>query len=275
MHIMKVLDPLEKLETKISELYEWFSGIYSYDAEAASFFFRISIDETAHANLVKYEKRLAVLNSKLFAEVSLDPVVVTDALETVTSVLSAAPPILEEAVKISLDIEKSAAEAHFRAAIAQAMPDISRLLKSLGGFDNRHIEVFEKFAASRGYPFVAASRPSPETQAAPGGLEYKAEETPITIPADELDRIEYYYDSLKFMDYYKLLGVHSFASSDQIKNAFRSLAREFHPDRYVNASADVQKKLNDIIVQMTNAYSTLMDPIKRKNYDVARPRLWK
>lgn len=36
MHIIKVLDPLEKLETKISELYEWFSRIFADDAEAAS-----------------------------------------------------------------------------------------------------------------------------------------------------------------------------------------------------------------------------------------------
>ena len=74
MHILGVLDLLEKLETKISELYEWFSRNYADDAGAASLFYRISIDEIAHANLVRYEKKLAVQNSKIFSEIHLDVV---------------------------------------------------------------------------------------------------------------------------------------------------------------------------------------------------------
>ncbi len=275
MHIMRVLDPLEKLETKISELYEWFSRLYADDAEAASLFYRISIDEAAHANLVRYEKRLAVQNSKIFGEVSIDPAVVSTTLEMVTSVLSAAPPSLEQAVKISLDIENSAAEAHYRSAIALATPDLYRLLKSLGGFDSRHIEVFEKFAAGRGYPFVTRSRPSPDSQFVPGGPDNETDEISIPVPPEVLERILSYYDSLKFMDFYKLLGINDYASDDQIKKAYRSLAREFHPDSYMNAPAEVQQKLHAIITRVTDAYSTLMDPAKRRDYDTTRPRLRK
>jgi hypothetical protein len=63
-HFLKVLQPIEELEKKISELYEWFSDIFADDAEAAVFFYRVSIDETAHADLVAYQLRVATQNSR-------------------------------------------------------------------------------------------------------------------------------------------------------------------------------------------------------------------
>jgi hypothetical protein len=271
LHITKVLDPLEKLETKISELYEWFSSIFADDAEAASLFYRISIDETAHANLVRYQRRLAAQNSKIFGDVSLEPGAVNAALDMAASVLSGAPPSLEEAVKIALDLEKNIAEAHYIAAIAQASPEMSRLLSSLRGFDSRHSEVFEKFAAGRGFPFAAGSGPAPKRQEAPAGPDDRRE-TLIRIPPEVLEKIQYYYEWHKTMDFYKLLGIKDYASSDQIKKAFRSRAREFHPDSYMNAAEDVQRKLHVIFSYMTHAYSTLTDPVRRQEYDMARTR---
>jgi hypothetical protein len=274
MYILGVLDLLEKLETKISELYEWFSRTYAYDAGATSLFYRISIDEIAHANLVRYEKKLAVQNSKIFSEIHLDVVVVSTTLEKVISVLSGTPPSLEQAVKISLDIENSAAEAHYRNAIGKATPEISQLLKSLGGFDSRHIEVFSNFAESRGYPFTTKSHPPLDREVAPSESDIKTNETLIPIPPEVLERIQYCYDSLKSMDFYKLLGIKAFASNDQIKKAFRSLAREFHPDSFMNAEEEIQQKLNTIMAHATHAYNTLMDPVNRRNYDMTltRPR---
>jgi rubrerythrin len=271
MHILGVLDLLEKLETKISELYEWFSRNYAYDAGATSLFYRISIDEIAHANLVRYEKKLAVQNSKIFSEIHLDVVEISTTLEKVISVLSGTPPSLEQAVKISLDIENSAAEAHYRNAIAKATPEISRLLKNLGGFDSRHLEVFSKFAESRGYPFVPKSQPSLDREVA---VDIKTDETRIPIPPEVLERIWHFHDSLKSMDFYKLLGIMAFASNDQIKKAFRSLAHEFHPDSFMNAGEEIQQKLNTIMAHVTHAYTTLMDPVKKRNYDMTltRPR---
>lgn len=274
MYILGVLDLLVKLETKISELYEWFSRNYADDAGAASLFYRISVDEIAHANLVRYEKKLAVQNSKIFSEIHLDVVEISTTLEKVISVLSGTPPSLEQAVKISLDIENSAAEAHYRNIIGKATPDISRLLKNLGGFDSRHIEVFSKFAESRGYPFVPKSQPSPDREVAPSGPDIKTDATRIPVPPEVLERIQYFHDSLKLKDYYKLFGIMAFASNDQIKKAFRSLAREFHPDSFINAGEEIQQKLNTIMAHVTQAYTTLMDPVKKRNYDMTltRPR---
>lgn len=59
-------------------------------------------------------------------------------------------------------------------------------------------------------------------------------------------------------DYYKTLGVSRDASADEIKKAFRKLAREHHPD----AGGD-EAKFKDI----NEAYEVLSDPEKRKTYD--------
>lgn len=63
-------------------------------------------------------------------------------------------------------------------------------------------------------------------------------------------------------DYYAILGVPRGASVDQIKRAYRKLARELHPD--VNPDADAQQRFQDI----TAAYEVLTDPQKRQIVDL-------
>ena len=66
-------------------------------------------------------------------------------------------------------------------------------------------------------------------------------------------------------DYYKVLGVSKDAKPDEIKKAFRKLARQFHPDQNAdNAGAEARFK------EISEANSILSDPAKRKEYDEAR-----
>ena len=62
-------------------------------------------------------------------------------------------------------------------------------------------------------------------------------------------------------DYYKVLGVDRKASQDDIKKAYRKLARKYHPDTNKDAGAE------DRFKQISEAYDTLSDPDKRKKYD--------
>ena len=63
-------------------------------------------------------------------------------------------------------------------------------------------------------------------------------------------------------DHYEVLGVDRGASADEIKRAYRKLARELHPD--VNPSADA----SDQFKLVTHAYDVLSDPQQRQQYDL-------
>src|SRR4051794_10586578 len=75
--------------------------------------------------------------------------------------------------------------------------------------------------------------------------------------------------AVKFQDYYATLGVARDASDDDIKKAFRKLARKYHPDlaKDKKASEEEFKKVNE-------AYEVLSDPEKRRKYDRLGAR-WK
>jgi len=63
-------------------------------------------------------------------------------------------------------------------------------------------------------------------------------------------------------DYYGILGVRRDAGADEIKKAYRRLARELHPD--VNPDPQLQERFKEV----TQAYEVLSDPEKRQMYDL-------
>src|SRR6266852_2911834 len=63
-------------------------------------------------------------------------------------------------------------------------------------------------------------------------------------------------------DYYDVLGVKKSASPDEIKKAYRKLAREFHPDRNPG-----DKKAEAKFKEVQEAYDILSDQSKRSQYD--------
>jgi curved DNA-binding protein len=67
---------------------------------------------------------------------------------------------------------------------------------------------------------------------------------------------------MAFIDYYSVLEVDKKASTDEIKKAYRKLARKYHPDLNPN-DAEANKKFQ----QINEANEVLSDPEKRKKYD--------
>jgi len=66
---------------------------------------------------------------------------------------------------------------------------------------------------------------------------------------------------MEFKDYYKTMGVARDATQDEIKRAYRKLARKYHPD--VSKEADAEKHFKEV----GEAYEVLKDPEKRAAYD--------
>src|SRR5256712_10518155 len=70
-------------------------------------------------------------------------------------------------------------------------------------------------------------------------------------------------------DYYEPLGVKKSASAEEIRKAFRKLARKYHPD--VNPG---DKSAEEKFKELNEAYEVLSDADKRKKYDALGPN-WK
>lgn len=68
--------------------------------------------------------------------------------------------------------------------------------------------------------------------------------------------------SVQYKDYYQTLGVPRTASDEEIKKAFRKLARQYHPD-----VAKDKKKSEEKFKEINEAYEVLGDPAKRKKFD--------
>src|ERR1700739_2200321 len=67
---------------------------------------------------------------------------------------------------------------------------------------------------------------------------------------------------VEFKDYYKVLGVPRNASEEDIKKAFRKLARQYHPD-----VAKDKKGAEEKLKESNEAYQVLGDPANRHKYD--------
>jgi curved DNA-binding protein len=70
---------------------------------------------------------------------------------------------------------------------------------------------------------------------------------------------------MQFKDYYEILGLGRAASADEVKRAYRKLARKFHPD------VSKEKNAEDKFKEVQEAYEVLKDPEKRSAYDQLGP----
>lgn len=92
------------------------------------------------------------------------------------------------------------------------------------------------------------------------------EERKITVP--QKDEIEEMHNKYEGLGYYGVLGVKNLAPIHEIKSAYYKSAKKYHPDMHFHLEDGVLKdKLNDIFSYVYEAYATLSNPQRRKEYD--------
>lgn len=74
-------------------------------------------------------------------------------------------------------------------------------------------------------------------------------------------------DRLDKLDYYTLLGITDDVTTDAIKAAFRSFARRYHPDRFVDATDEKRDQATRIFRRGSEAFQVLTDESQRRAYD--------
>jgi hypothetical protein len=123
--------------------------------------------------------------------------------------------------------------------------------------DNEVLSAFIDYCAATGG----------ESGEAPAKTVMPEKESPVDLPRELVERIDYLYEWHVTMGYYKFLGVKQHASEQQIRQAYTTMAKEFHPDKYPGVSDELKGKLNEIFKYLSTAYATLMDREKRRKYD--------
>ena len=95
-----------------------------------------------------------------------------------------------------------------------------------------------------------------------------SQELPGTQQSEEFAKmVNEFHEAIEKKDYYELLGVGTDGSSEEIKNAYYSLVKRYHPDVNPNAEQAVREKAEEIFTEITAAYETLKEPDKRGQYD--------
>lgn len=68
--------------------------------------------------------------------------------------------------------------------------------------------------------------------------------------------------------YYEILEVERHVSAEELKKAYRNLAKKYHPDKYANEILAKQNEVKEIFTQINEAYQVLSNETSRKEYDL-------
>lgn len=115
---------------------------------------------------------------------------------------------------------------------------------------------------------VQQNRPAvPETKPAPQPSATSDEPRPSKFEVQPLSLDEYLKRVEEAVTHYDILGIDGKAEGDDIKKAYFSLAKSFHPDRYHTEGSERLKRVQNAFTELAQAYETLRSAESRELYD--------
>lgn len=149
-NISLILSALLEVELAMEALYTWCAQQPQQDPPTAATLLRLAADERSHADLLRFQLNLVARDRASFPDVALDARELQQTAARVQAFLRGRPtPTLGEALGFAIAVERSAAEQHYRGALALSNPDLARLLKTLGAGDEAHVSAVEDLARQR------------------------------------------------------------------------------------------------------------------------------
>jgi curved DNA-binding protein CbpA len=163
----------------------------------------------------------------------------------------------------AIDSQRSVDEiADFLELEGTATESVLIQLVDLGLVDLGGAEAVERIAARAGLKPTRSDAPVATTSTVPAAVEQAC-----SLSAEEKGAIEAIHARLAG-DHYQVLAVLPRADRDQIRSAYFSLSKQFHPDAYkAHTLGPYQGKLFDVFDRLTEAYATLSNPTSRQQYD--------
>jgi len=139
MSLVKILETLQQLELSAAELYRDCAEMFAAHREASGVFFRLSLEEHTHANLLAFQKRLVLHGAGPVAVPDVDLGEVVELIAKVEAFRVRRPrPTLEEAVQFATFLEQTAAERLHARVLTHLDGPFGGLLKNLAADDARH-----------------------------------------------------------------------------------------------------------------------------------------
>ncbi len=150
MDAEKALRLLGRLEKKVGELYDHFSGLFGSDDGARELFDNLSQDEDSHNSVVQYQMRIVRQEPGAFGNMEVSEKEINSIMSVIDKTISSGKKLtLKQAVELSVKIEGTASESHFRTALALNNPALGELVRNLGVSDEEHTKRLRDFIVSR------------------------------------------------------------------------------------------------------------------------------
>ncbi len=146
VNVITILSRIEELEGGLAEVYEWLSGQFHDSADVSGFFFRLSLDEKAHRDLVRYQVRMVRGDRKLFPDVEADLQAVDFVLHKVKQFRDSGSPTLQHSLRFAVDVESSVAEHYVSTALGRSNPAIAGLIENLSRASSGHLKECREMA---------------------------------------------------------------------------------------------------------------------------------